>query len=876
MKRSASLWLVFLMVLGLVPAAKFASALYGTKVIDGNLGDWGTLDLIGQAKDNGLAGANLDKLYVAWDDQYLYIAIKTNNTQSWSIAYGIGIDVDPGSGNGYTGSSSPSDAWGRRIGFGNGYAIDYEIYFWWDWSNGMSADNFITWTGSGWDYKSLADVGANFAYTGDTSTGLQVLEIRIPWSALGGKPNKLALITWAAGGDESSAVSSVPWDTTLESLDPPFASWYGGDEWGDSDYFTGLVEVQIAPKTIDGDLSDWASYELVAKDNLGYGVDGGNLSRLYVSYDDQYLYLALKANNSANWDMAYGIGIDVDPGTGNGYTSPTDAWGRSISFGSGYAIDYELYTWWDSSQAKPTVDGQENVAFLPWTGNGWEYKKVGDVGGSFGWTGDSSVGLKTLEIKIPCNAIGGRTNKIAIIVWVTGGSGSAVDALPESSAVTDNANEWSDSDTFSNLLLIDIPIPKPELTVSLSSNVLDVEQWQPANITIKVNNIGEVDAQNVTVHLYDGNDLLKSWVVNLSAHAEVNLTYLYTYSEAWGVHTLKAVVDPNNEIDEANEDNNVATLDIIVGQIAERQNRFIRFGMYVWPKIYPAKYAETKEMVENVSSMGLPSKYEDTIKGFELKLNESLELFNEGKSLIYKPHYELRGAMKMFSAYSRLLRLQREIKDFLESLEFKKKIDGSLSDWNETSLVAQNKAGAGAGAYLDALYVDYDDEYIYIALSTKNTESWRIAYGFAFDYKDGGYTGDTDAWGRKIGFTRGVDAEIYLYWNGPFFGEPGTNTITSAEFAIWNGTGWSYLPLFKNASVKYIGGENGLQTLEMAIPWELFGEKPEKIYIVAWITGANAGDSAVTTIPDDPSVHDSDNEWGDADVISTFAEVYIE
>ncbi|ALV62085.1 CARDB (Cell adhesion related domain found in bacteria) domain-containing protein [Thermococcus sp. 2319x1] len=865
MKRSVSLWIVFLMVLSLVPAAEFASALYGTKVIDGNLGDWGTLDLIGQAKDNGLAGANLDKLYVAWDDQYLYIAVKTNNTQSWSIAYGIGIDVDPGSGNGYTGDSSPNDAWGRRIGFGNGYAIDYEIYFWWDWGNGMSANNFITWTGGGWDYKSLADVGANFAYTGDTSTGLQVLEIKIPWSALGGKPNKLALITWAAGGGESSAVSSVPWDATLESLDSPFASWYSGDEWGDSDYFTELAEVQIAPKTIDGDLGDWASYELVGVSTLK-GPDGADLDKLYVSYDDQYLYLALTTNNTANWGIVYGFGIDVKDG---GYSGDTDAWGRKIGF-IGRGVDYEIYFWMDTGNAK--IGGGN---FITWNGQGWDFQDVGTVV-TYDAQVDPNLGLQVLEMAIPWEAIGGRVSQVAIIAWVAGGFGgdSAVDTVPLDPEV--DGSDWTDQDYLSSFAIIDIPIPKPELTVSLSSNVLDVEQWQPANITIKVKNIGEVDAQNVTVHLYDGNDLLKSWVVNLSAHAEVNLTYLYSYSEAWGVHTLRAVVDPNNEIDEANEDNNVATLDIIVGQIAERQNRLVRFGMYVWPRLYPAKYEETKEMVENLLSMGLPSKYEDIIKGFELRLNESLELFNEGKSLIYEPHYELRGAMKMFSAYSRLLRLQREIKDFLESLGFKKKIDGSLSDWDETSLVAQNKAGAGAGAYLDALYVDYDDEYIYIALSTKNTESWRIAYGFAFDYKDGGYTGDTDAWGRKIGFARGVDAEIYLYWNGPFFGEPGTNTITSAEFAIWSGTGWNYLPLFKNASVKYTGGEKGLQTLEIAIPWELFGEKPEKIYIVAWITGANAGDSAVTTIPDDPSVHDSDNEWGDADVISTFAEVYIE
>ncbi|WP_052315896.1 DOMON domain-containing protein [Thermococcus sp. PK] len=254
MRKSISLAIVVLMVLSVVPTVKFASALYGTKVVDGNLGDWGTLDLVGQAKDNGLAGAKLDKLYVAWDDQYLYIAIKTNNTQSWNVAYGIGIDVDPGSGNGYTGTS---DAWGRGISFAGDYAIDYELYFWWGWNSGMGSDNFITWTGSDWDYKGLADVGASFSYTGDTSTGLQILEIKIPWTALGGKPSKLALIAWVAGEGGSSAVSSIPWSSAMESLDTPFADESNRNEWVDTDYFTNLAEIYIAPKTIDGLFSKW-------------------------------------------------------------------------------------------------------------------------------------------------------------------------------------------------------------------------------------------------------------------------------------------------------------------------------------------------------------------------------------------------------------------------------------------------------------------------------------------------------------------------------------------------------------------------------------------------------------------------------------------
>lgn len=854
MRKSISLAIVVLMVLSVVPTVKFASALYGTKVVDGNLGDWGTLDLVGQAKDNGLAGAKLDKLYVAWDDQYLYIAIKTNNTQSWNVAYGIGIDVDPDSGNGYTGTS---DAWGRSISFSGNYAIDYELYTWWDDSQakptveGQENVAFLPWVGDHWEYKTIGEVGGSFGWSGDSSVGLKTLEIKIPWNAIGGKTNKIAVIVWVTGG-EGSAVDALPESSVVK--DNP-------NEWGDTDYFTDLAEIYIVPKTIDGDLSDWAGYEVVGVSNLD-GPDGADLDKLYVSYDEQYLYVAITTNNTASWGVVYGFGFDVKEG---GYTGDTDAWDRKIGFSRG--VDYEIYFWYDGGN---DVIGGGN--FITWTGNGWDYKDVGSVVTYDFTTGN---GLQVLEMAIPWDAIGGRTSEVALIAWVAGGAkgDSAVDTVPLDPAV--DGNDWTDQDVLSNFAVIEIPIPKPELTVSISSDVLNVEQWQPANITITVKNIGEVDAQNVTVELYDRDALLKSWLINVSAHSEVKLGYLYRYSDAWGVHTIKAVVDPNNEIEEANEDNNVATLDIVVGQVAERQNKLIRLGMYVWPRTYPEEYEKTKLLVENISSMSLPAKYAETVKGFELKLNESLKLFNEGKSLIYMPNYELRGALKIFSAYIRLVKLQREISEFLESLEFKKKIDGFLTDWDESSLVAQNKVGAGAGAYLDSLYVDYDDKYLYIALSTKNTESWRIAYGFALDYREGGYTGDADAWGRKIGFARGVDAEVYLYWNGPFFENPGTNTITSAELAVWNGAGWEYYKLFENAAIGYLGNDKGLQSLEMAIPWELLGGKPEKISIVAWITGANPGDSAVITIPDDPSVHDSDNEWGDMDTISTFAEVYI-
>ncbi len=63
----------------------------------------------------------------------------------------------------------------------------------------------------------------------------------------------------------------------------------------------------------------------------------------------------------------------------------------------------------------------------------------------------------------------------------------------------------------------------------------------------------------------------------------------------------------------------------------------------------------------------------------------------------------------------------------------------------------------------------------------------------------------------------------------------------------------------------YTGGaQNGLQTLEIAIPWSALGGKPEKINIVAYVTGQGGGDSAVDSLPLQDAVKDSapDQEWG--------------
>ncbi|WP_052696214.1 CARDB domain-containing protein [Palaeococcus ferrophilus] len=1066
MRKAVSLSIIFLMLLGLAPAARFANALVGTKVVDGIINEWGTLDLVGTAKDNGMAGANLEGLYVAWDDQYLYLAIKTNNSAGWSdLNYGIGIDVDPGTGNGFTG---PGDAWGKDIGFGNGYAIDYELYGYWnegagrleyDWGT-RTGLQFIKYTGNGWDYS----WGNNFpdyrsVFTGDSATGLQTIEVAIPWSALGGKPERIALIAWITGGS-GSAVSSAPWDAALED---------SGDEWGDTDIFTNLAEVVIAPKTIDGFLDDWSSFEVVAQ-GVPSGVPGANLDKLYVSYDENYLYIAIKTNNTAKYWPDYGIAIDVNPGSGSGGT--TDPWAKEIYFSGKYLPDYIIYA--EAQDGQIVWMGMHN-----WIGSGWgSMGNVKDIG-DYAYVGGNQ-GIQTIEIKIPWSAIGGRPPKLGIMAWAAGNNDhdSAVDTLPVDPEVdypTVGNAEWTDTDVLSNFALIDIPVLKPDLTVSIKSDVFDVESWQPANITIEVSNIGKVDAKNVTVELYDDNTSIASWKVDVSAGDSVVINHIYTYSSKWGVHELRVVVDPENKIEEVNENNNEATFEIEVGHVQRNMNTMVKLAYYVWPDQYMAYYTMTRELIENASQLILTEDQIAELNALNETLNGIHAEYTEGMGLIGSETYALRGSSKVFHAYRTIRDFYPQVKSFYEyaknsgvmalvsevarseeglsganvetlylgydskyyyvafdvnntenwdiaygiavdakeggykgmsdawqrKVHFSYKpdyelymfwskdtgditsadfaewkdgnweitplnetevfftyktgvnglervivgipleyipdpesakvmvfaaganpgdslvdsvpydasmadhddewsdvdivtkyatvsevgevklegvvVDGKLNDWSDADVVAEDTENfGGEGANLKRLYVKYDSDFLYIALETDNTASWRIAYGIALDYTDGGATDMPDAWGRNIGFKRGVDAEMYFFWNGEFFGEKGTDSITEMTLAIWNGEEWEYRDLGEVALVAWDGGALGLKSLEIAIPWEAIGGKPEKIGVIAWVTGSNTGDSAVDSLPLDDAVKDSDNEWGDSDVLGNFAEVTIQ
>ncbi len=280
--------------------------------IDGQSWDWdnnyGKYFLIEDTHDpdptsgTNITGANLTKLFVAWDDTYLYIGLETNNKANWATAYGIGIDVN-GTATGYNDTQGTSDAWGRKITF-HGHAIDYELYFYWSDSDAaITSHDFCNWTGSGWGYYSLSDIGGSFAYSGDSTNGLQFLEIEIPWSALKVTPGSpISISAWVAGGSDSSAVDSVPYDPTVED------NLASNGEWSDQDTFTVMQEVNftIVNKILDTrvDLVQW---------------------RISGDTNDMYMMFQLENTTGANLGESgapyIAVAIDLDRTAGSGATA---------------------------------------------------------------------------------------------------------------------------------------------------------------------------------------------------------------------------------------------------------------------------------------------------------------------------------------------------------------------------------------------------------------------------------------------------------------------------------------------------------------------------------------------------------------------------
>jgi parallel beta-helix repeat protein len=177
--------------------------------------------------------------------------------------------------------------------------------------------------------------------------------------------------------------------------------------------------------------------------------------------------------------------------------------------------------------------------------------------------------------------IDGQLIENLTIAWIAGKGGSQTAFIQYSFAtagwhricvVADPDNNIIEVDENNNNLCIDIYVhpPLPDLTPSIAFSNNNPTVGDLITIYTTVYNIGEIDAQNVTLSIFD-DDIRICYLTtpSLNAGGHETVEVLWNATPA-GWHRIKAVVDENNTIEEVDEANNIATRYIYVSPPPEQ------------------------------------------------------------------------------------------------------------------------------------------------------------------------------------------------------------------------------------------------------------------------------------------------------------------
>ncbi|ODS38120.1 MAG: hypothetical protein A7315_12805 [Candidatus Altiarchaeales archaeon WOR_SM1_79] len=152
-------------------------------------------------------------------------------------------------------------------------------------------------------------------------------------------------------------------------------------------------------------------------------------------------------------------------------------------------------------------------------------------------------------------------------------------------------------------------MPEPDLTVNnLMYFPLNSTAGNNVTITADIQNIGNITAENLTsvnVSLYIDNIYNNSKILNLTDKTEINV--IFNWSAVAGNHNVTVVVDPDNEIDEANENNNEMQLVMNVTsdyQYPDCPECIFNETNYTETHIDPAYLKITKFVSKNVAAKG--------------------------------------------------------------------------------------------------------------------------------------------------------------------------------------------------------------------------------------------------------------------------------
>ncbi|HMA62608.1 MAG TPA: FlgD immunoglobulin-like domain containing protein, partial [bacterium] len=159
----------------------------------GSEGDFGTSENVGTDENT--------EFYITWDSDYLYAAIFSDMTYTeGNEKFNIGVDVDPGGANG---ASIESFGGYNFAAKNDGYhELDYIV----QWDDDFTNDIKL-FDGSG----GTLDGGTDKNYSNYVASDDQAVEIRIPWSDLGGRPTSTwGIILWSCWGDDKAVSYSFP------------------------------------------------------------------------------------------------------------------------------------------------------------------------------------------------------------------------------------------------------------------------------------------------------------------------------------------------------------------------------------------------------------------------------------------------------------------------------------------------------------------------------------------------------------------------------------------------------------------------------------------------------------------------------------------
>jgi len=342
--------------------------------------------------DEANVTAELDWVNVTWDSTRLYFSIGNDDGFDLS-ASDVMICVDTKAGGG---DVAP---WAKGVLFTGSRLPDYVVGI------ELAGTEFLeTWSGTAWT-QSLGTIDSALDGAGNTH-----LEVAVDLADLG-TPTTINYTVFLAM-DSGSGV----------------ADYNNG-----SAYMT----VDVLDSTVD------ANYTSVSS-STDSGGNGADLDELHVTWNGTHLFVALTTFNSANWDVAYVISFDTKAG---GYaTGLSDVWGRKVDF-SGWAPDYQVAFWWEDGSGDIT-----SSQWGEWTGSWTTSDFFAGEGTEWSNSGDGTVGLQTLELRIPWSYFGGTPAEVKLNAYVCGDTGtSAVDSIPadlQTDTLVNGADEWGDEDTF--------------------------------------------------------------------------------------------------------------------------------------------------------------------------------------------------------------------------------------------------------------------------------------------------------------------------------------------------------------------------------------------------------------------------------------------